>query len=516
MSAERLAAAKDYLSRRGLHPGLRRPGGSAVLASWQGPAAARRTDAQTRAFAAAQLSRLTDSWIATRDEIHQELKGDLDRLRARARQLENDNDFAARYLEMVETNIVGDTGPRLRSTIKNENGTPDKLAREAVEGAWEEWGRRGACVASGDLSFLEWCWHCARGTARDGEYLVYELLGADAENRFGYAIKIIDVERIATWLNREPSPGLNAIRLGIEYDGMGRPVNFHITSGSLSSRSTTVIPADRVIHRYRAKRAHQGRGVTWMHASMLSMHYVGEFALSALLAAKHGADHLGFFVSPDGEPPVEGKLDAEGNRIVTTAPGTYDTLPSGWDVKTVDSKYPNEVFDPFVKSANRRMASGLNVSYPALCNDHADLNYNSIRATQSDDRDQWRKYQAWFREAWLETIFARWFQFAMANKAIVIPNGAPLPIAKFTKFSAHAWQFRGWESNDPKQDIEAFILERDNFVDSATSYAARKGRDIEDVIDEIAHETAAASALPQPAQDPKKPPSTAPQKETTQ
>ena len=445
-----------------------------------------------RAFAAAQLSRLTEQWITTRDDIARELRSDLDALRDRSRQLEKDNDFAARYLELVETNIIGDTGVTLIPLAADAPGRPDQMARDAIMAAWQEWGRQGSCEVSGSMSWLELCWAIVRGTARDGEYLVEEIIGRDAGNRFNYALRVHDVARIATWLNREASQGANAISCGVEVDTFGRPVRYYLTAGprpSRYSRDVVAIDAARVIHRFRSRWADQPRGVPWTHAAMLSMHYAGEFALSALLAAKYGADHLGFFVTPDGQAPaLGGDEQSDGSRVVSSAPGTWETLPAGVDVKDIDTKYPSEAFDPFLKAANRRIASGLNVSYPALCNDHADLNYNSIRATQTDDRDQWRKAQSWFRENWLERVFDRWFDVAMAAGAITMPNGSALPITKAAKFRAHAWQFRGWASNDPLKDVEAFREAVSLGVDSRTAYVARSGRAIEDVIDDLKRE----------------------------
>lgn len=497
MTTSRLDAAKAYLAERNLTPSVRQPGASRVLGGWIGPEAKRRVAANARAFAAARLDRLTDSWRATSERINDELRTDLDALIRRSRELESNNDYAQRYLQMVETNVVGDAGPRLISLADNAPGNPDQLARDAIERAWKGWLKRGVCEISGTQSGIEVMWQIVRGTARDGDYIIEEIRGQAAGNAYGYALRLIDVTRLATWYNREPAAGVNAIRMGIEIDYYGRAVRYWFADTRHSAPQP--VSAQNIIHRFRGIRPEQVRGIPWMHASMLSMHFVGEFALSALVAAKHGADHLGFFVSPDGDPQaplLDGDTDERGRTITTSAPGTYDTLPMGYDVKTVDSKYPNEVFDPFVKSANRRMASGLNVSYPALCNDHADLNYNSIRATQSDDRDQWRKVQAWFREAWLETIFDSWLTMALASGAIRMPSGSPLPMAKREKFAAHAWQFRGWQSNDPLKDVQAFREELELHVNSRTRYTAERGREFDDVAREIALE---AQTAPTPA-----------------
>lgn len=144
-----------------------------------------------------------------------------------------------------------------------------------------------------------------------------------------------------------------------------------------------------------------------------------------------------------------------------------------------------------MKTTNRRMASGLNLSYPAICNDHSDLNYNSIRATQLDDRDQFRRHQRYFTESWLKPIFNRWLVYSLTNQAIILPNGSALPLARLDKFKPHAWQYRGWESNDPLKEMNAAkVAIQELRVESRTAFAAKYGREIDDVFNELANEEA--------------------------
>lgn len=450
----------------------------------------------SKSFAAAQLNRLTSTWRATAERIDDELRNDLDALRHRSRSLENNNDYARNYLDIVETNIIGDTAPRLISLVDNSPGSPDDGARRAISNAWSEWGKRGNCEITGQYSFTELCQALARCGARDGECLVIIHRGKPAGNAWGFALQLLDIDRLATWYNREASAGVNAVVTGVEIDSVGKPVAYHFSRGRrIDNRSTERVEAGTVLHRFKMQRPEQKRGIPWMHASMLSMHYAGEFALSALMAAKHGADHLGFFVTPDGSAPTLGDAasDEDGARIATSAPGTWDTLPDGVDVKTVDSKYPNEVFAPFIKSAHQRMASGLpGASYPELCNDYEAVNFSSIRAAVLAARDVWKKYHVWFADAWLEPIFADWLRLSLAKGAILLDNGSPLPIAKAAKFAAHAWQFRGWSWVDPLKDVqtakEAIALR----ITSRSRIAREQGRDIEDVFDELQSEAALA------------------------
>lgn len=450
-----------------------------------------------RAFAAAKLNRLTDSWRLTSEKIDDELRNDLDALRMRSRTLEGDNDFMRRYLDLVETNLIGETAPRLVSLADNAPGNPDTGARAAIVASWTEWGAPGVCEVSGQYSWTGLCQAIVRGTARDGEALVRLVYGPAAGNKWGFAIQLLDVDRIATWLNRQVADGQNAIVAGVEVGLTGRPVAVHFNTGPLTSaRSRTAerVPIDTVLHRFVAQRPEQRRGIPWGHAAMLSMYYAGEFALSALLAAKHGADHLGFFVTPDGEAPMIGDAaDEAGARIVTSAPGTWDTLPAGTDIRNVDARYPNEVFGPFLKSAYQRMASGLpGASYPELCNDYEAVNFSSIRAAVLSSRDEWRKRQKWFVEAWLDPIFADWLRWSLGNGAIVLANGSPLPIAKAQKFAAHGWQCRGWAWVDPLKDMQAAREALALGITSRTRLASEAGRDLEEVFDERQTEAAMA------------------------
>lgn len=471
-------------------------------------AAARRDLAaqQSRSFAAAQLNRLTSSWRVTADRIDDEIRADLDALRQRSRSLENNNDYARNYLDIVETNMIGDVAPRLVSQADNAPGNPDTGAREAIVNAWNDWSKVGNCEVSGQYSFTALCQSIVRATARDGECLVALHPGAD--NAYGFALQMIDVDRLATWLNRDAGEGQNAISGGVEVNAVGKPVGYHLTTGNGKSKSATRFDAKTLLHRFVVQRPEQKRGIPWMHASMLSMHYAGEFALSALMAAKHGADHLGFFVTPDGAPPNLGDdaTDELGAKIMTSAPGTYDTLPAGVDIRTIDSRYPNEVFGPFVKSAHQRMASGLpGASYPELCNDYEAVNFSSIRTAVLSTRDEWKKRHKWFADAWLDPIFAEWLRYALAKGAIKLANGSPLPVSKAEKFAAHTWQFRGWSWVDPLKDIQTAKEAIDLRVTSRTRVAREMGRDIEEIFDELQAEEALAGKYGQSLAPPPQP-----------
>ena len=78
-------------------------------------------------------------------------------------------------------------------------------------------------------------------------------------------------------------------------------------------------------------------------------------------------------------------------------------------------------------------------------------------------------------------------------------------MAKMDKFSAHAWQFRGWSWVDPLKDIQTAKEGIDLKITSRTRIAAEMGRDIEDVFDELQQEEKLAAKYGQSLAPPPQP-----------
>lgn len=441
-------------------------------------------------FIAAHQDRLTASWMAQARAINEELRSDLDKLRARARDLGKNNDYARKFLRMVARNLVGPAGFTLQCRVEDAPGQPDSAANSAIEAAFYVWARRGSAEITGRQSFADLSRAVAVAVARDGEALVRIVRGAAAGNGVGLALQHIDAGRLDTQMNRAPGNGRNAILMGVEVDEFHRPMAYWIKERvDASTGASRRFPAADMLHIFLPEQAEQARGLPWMHAAMLSMHDLGEFNRSALLAARKGADTLGWLTTPEGTAPADmaGQESAsEALYLPNTGDKAYiDVLPEGVDFKAYDSNYPNQVFDPFTKAILRRIASGLDVAYNSLANDLEGVNYSSIRAGVLEERDQWTTLQNWFIDAFLEPVFDEWFRLAMLS-GITLPNGAPLPVAKADKFRAHEWQGRRWAWVDPMKDIEAARLAVKSGIASPQMIAAQNGVDVEDVLKSIA------------------------------
>lgn len=453
---------------------------------------------QVRRLQAARLDRLTNDWLATEQSINQDLRTDLNRTRARGRDLAMNNDYATKFVGMVKNNIIGPGGIRLQMRVEDKPGTPDRLANAAIEDAWAEWSK--ACDITGQQSLRDMCETMVGGLPADGEFMLRLVRGTESGSRFGLALQLIDVDRIDTTFNIAGAPGRNAIIMGVEVNAYRRPVAVHVfaahpNDGANGSRMRVRLDINETLHRFRVERAEQMRGVPWMAPGMISLHHLGNFKLSALLAAEHGANHYGFFTAPDGQAPIGGVDTGTNEQITPTQPGTYDTLPTGTTFTPHESKYPNEVFGPFVKTTLQRIASGWRVAYHSLANDLEGVSYSSIRSGSLEERDRWAADQEWFISSTMEPIFQAWLQSSLLMGAITMPNGSALPASKIAKFSRHEWQPRRWEWVDPKSDMEAKILAVRAGLMSPQDLASAMGYDFDDVLTAIANAHTQAAAL---------------------
>jgi lambda family phage portal protein len=450
---------------------------------------------QQRDFAAAAFNRLTSGWNSNNTSANVDLYRGLDTLRARSRDLFNNNDYARRFGGMVTANVVGGSGVMLQARIYDKPGKPDSGANDAVEIAFDKWGARGTCDVTGRLSWRDLQLLIIKAVARDGEALIRKIRGKAAGNAYGYALQVLDIDRLDTKLMRAADKDVNEIKMGVEVDAFGRavahwlrpyhPGELWLAQGQVLSEHQRV-PAADILHVYMTDRPEALRGTPWMHAAMTRLNNLGGYEEAAVIAARVGASKMGFFKTAEGglDAAADGK-DAQGVPYTEAEPGAFGTLPDGMDFVPFNPDYPHAMYAEFVKACLRGVASGLGVSYHGLANDLEGVNFSSIRAGTLEERDQWIGIQQWFIDAFLEPVYQDWIKSALAFGQITLANGSPLPIEKADKFTAHTWQARRWQWVDPLKDMNASVLAIQNGLKAPQDVAAELGVDYEDVLVKI-------------------------------
>ena len=441
-----------------------------------------------RDYLAASKGRLYMDFKGSNKSADSEIRWSLRDLRNRSRDLERNNEYARRYLQLLQTNIVGENGFRLQLKGRNIDGTIDMAGNNIIEAAWEEFSRLGGPTVDGKMSMTDLSNHVIRGMARDGEVFLH--IVNKNYLRHGIGVQIIEPDRVDDQMNETLRDG-NQVRMGIELDSSTRRVAaYHVlvnNPGDYDYATTTTgtfrqrILADRMLHIYLQERADQTRGVPWTVTAMPALKMLHGYREAELVAARVGAAKMGFFTSPSGDGFTADGFEDTFTPLYDAEAGTFHQLPAGVDFKAFDPTHPTTAFADFEKAILRGIAGGLGVSYTALANDLEGTSYSSIRQGALEERDFYKTQQRFMIEHFIDPMFRLWMRHVM-DFALIPINGP----GKFEKFALGiSWRARGFQWVDPLKEINAAVVGLQNGIISHTDIAATYGRDAEETFAQI-------------------------------
>ncbi|HEY6110585.1 MAG TPA: phage portal protein [Gemmatimonadales bacterium] len=438
----------------------------------------------------ADLTRLTLDWIASCRSPDDEVRGTMRRLRARARELERNNAYAANYLQLLSDNVIGPHGFTHQAQVRNNDGNLNKQLNDKIEEAFADWCR--SVTRDGKLGLVQLEQLLMGTVARDGEVLVRKVRGPKYAH--GLALEPVDADLLDESFNRPAGPRDNEVRMGVEVDEDARPVAYHIFSDlySLTRRSLHQrerVPAEDMIHLYRPRRVNQTRGVTWFLPVMIPLRMLDGYEEAELVAARVAAAKMGFFTAKDEDVSEFNEGTGKGPITMEANPGSAEQLPPGWSFESWDPTHPTNAFGPFVKGTLRKIASGLHVSYNGLTSDLESVNYSSMRSGLLIERDTWRSLQDWWICSFRQAIYREWLSMATLSGDLVLDT------RDFRKFTAVKWTPRGWAWVDPQKDTAATVQALGFGLSTRTDALAEQGKDLETVLMQLAEEQELAEEL---------------------
>lgn len=451
-----------------------------------------------RLYLAAAQDRLMADMPMSLRSANAEIRPALKILRARSRHAAQNNDYAKQFLRLIRNNVPGPSGFGLQMRVTNPDGTQDVRANATIEESFAKWSRRGVCTVDGQLSRADLERLFARTLAVDGEVLLRHVRGWRG-NAWRYAVQVLTVDLLDENLNVPVGgsisngdyrlPKGNEIRMGVERDGWGRPVAYHLLTRhphddfvSMFGRRYERVAASEIMHAFVAEEIGAARGVPWMHAGMRRLAMLGGYEEAELVAARTAASKMGFFTSENGETEeLTGDAPAgDGDLISEAEPGTFEKLPPGVDFKSWSPEHPTQAFPAFLKSMLRGFASGVGVNYNALASDLEGVNYSSMRHGALQDRDEWKTLQDFQVAAMGLPIFEAWLDMGLLAGAI-----GNFPATKFEKFNAPEIVGRGWQWVDPKNDAETAEKQIALGINTRQRLCAERGIDFADTVAQL-------------------------------
>lgn len=263
------------------------------------------------------------------------------------------------------------------------------------------------------------------------------------------------------------------------------------------------IPAERVLHWYKPKRAGQLRGVPEIGSSLSLFGVLRRYTKAVLGAAETAASIAGVLeteLAAGASAPTVATMDE-----VPIPHRALLTLPAGQKAKAFDGTQPTTEYGAFKGEVLTEAGQPVNATRNVVTGSSAEYNYSSGRLDHGIFQDGIRVRRSDFATAILDAIFREWIAEA-GRIAGYLPEGLP-PLATWSV----GWRFSGFVSLDPVKDATTDDLRLKNGTTTYAEIYAERGEDWEEAFEQQARELArrkqlglptAQGASPPPAPEP--------------
>lgn len=451
-----------------------------------------------RQYAAAKDSRMSGDWAPATSDVNTLIRTSSPTVRHRTRQLVRDFAYFSRAVKVLVDHTVG-TGVVMQSRVtrgRTRDGK-SKLHTSAVreiEDVWKRW--MDECDASGRLHYheLERLWK--RQDVECGE----SLLVLSWDNSPGRYLPLTVQMYEPDWLTSDfaKAQGNNLLDQGLEFDPLtGRVVAYHfaVPDGflQLSGKTrTTRVPAEHVVHGYETLRPGQLRGISPFTPAILLADDLDQYLGAEISRANMAAKWLAFVETADVGRWMRGRAttDAEtGHKVSVLENAIIDFMAPGDKININAADVPGQSFTPFTKFVLQMVAVATGVTYELLSGDYQGLNYNTTRTLRNDFAKSCRPMVQRHIRQFSQPLFRAVLDAAHLKGRLSLPGYGSDP----GRWAENLWQPPGVEPLDLLRESRGQIDLVDNLLYSPQELITGRGRDPEDVLNEIAEFNAAAS-----------------------
>ncbi|MBE7413849.1 MAG: phage portal protein [Deltaproteobacteria bacterium] len=442
---------------------------------------------KARQYAAAKVSRTGGDWLPVNQDVNSIIRSSSEIIRGRSRQLVRDFPYFNRAINNLVNYSVG-IGIVFQSRVQDEDGKYDKKAIRAIEDA-VKWAFE-EMHAAGKLHYCELERLAKRQDVESGELLFVKKAIKETGRYIPYALQ----EYEADWLTTayaKPADG-NELDQGIEFDpntGRVKAYHFAVPSGYGASitagTKTQRVPAEYVIHNFQTLRPGQLRGISPFTTAILIAHDLGDYMDAEIDGAKLAAKYLAIVETPDalGFQNARGQLDPNtGKKIEELENAIIEYLRPGEKISFAQHNRPGDKFSPFVKFCLRMVAVATDTTYELLTSDYDTISYSNLRGIRNDFAVMMKPHSMrHIRHVTKPVVEDVITQAVLAGK---------LDLPGFWKNPRHYFRGTytppGMESIDPLREGAAWIEQIKAGIRSPQEVVAGRGRDYEEVLDELA------------------------------
>jgi lambda family phage portal protein len=417
-------------------------------------------------------------------------------LRSRARYEVANNSYAKGIVLTLANYVVG-TGPRLQML------TGDPEANRVLEKEFARWARaagladklrtmRIAQCESGEVFAL-----LATNPRVDAPVqLDVQPIEADQVASPHGAVGLLDRLAVGRTGVRGPNGPTaqqsNSPIDGIVFDEFGNPVAYYVLQQHPGDNAAwkaggvdfDVMPAESVIHLFRAERPGQSRGIPEITPALPLFAMLRRYTLAVLGAAEMAALPSGVIYTDAAA------ADADASQVepmdqVEMDRGTWMTMPYGWKIGQIKAEQPTTVYGDFKHEVINEIARCLNMPFNIAAGNSSGYNYASGRLDHQAFFKAIRIDQAYLADVVLDRIFKAWL-----NEAVLIEGYLPQSVRTLDFDASHQWFWDGLEHVDPQKEANAQATRLSSNTTTLAPEFAKAGLDWESELRQRAREVA--------------------------
>lgn len=472
-----------------------------ALANMQARAALNEARQVALAYEAASRQKKLSTWSTTHRGPNAEAQGAIVPLRARSRDLVENNAWAAKAVRVISARTVGSgIGAKPRASSPREAKKAGELYRE-----WSE--NPELCDVHGQLTVAGMQALAMREVAEGGEVLLLRRLSDRSDFPIRTRIQLLQGDHIDTMRNEEKSSAGGPIVQGVEYDLEGRPAAYWLfpthpgeTTWAVTLESQRIDAAD-VAHIHRIDRVGQVRGIAWGAPVLLRSRDFDDYERAQLVRQKIAGCFSALLHTPfaSSTPQSEGLSIAKGTSggAAETAegqdvelgqageinPGSIKVLPPGYDFKLLN---PPGVqgYGEYAAFSLRAIAAGFGTSYEALSGDYSQVNWSSARMGNLAFQDE---IATWQHHMLIPRGCRRIWSWFVEDATKLSGQLRQVPTAE--------WRTKTPPMTEPVKEGKAVRDRVRAGLNSWQDEVRRSGRDPDEVLEELAEDAARAEKL---------------------
>jgi lambda family phage portal protein len=392
--------------------------------------------------------------------------GDLQTLRARARDLARNAPIAAGARNTARTNVIG-PGLKLRAKVDRDLLGISEEAAEAwesrVETLFHLWARSKQADVARRINFYQMQALAFTSAWDSGDVFALRRY-KEGTSFLALCVHMLEADRVSTPTDRQNDFYL---RDGVELDEDGAVTAYHVLNRHPGDNPTALplepadwarIPANGdhglplMVHFLNVDRIEQTRGIPALAPVIESLKQLDRYAEAELMAAvvsafftvfiKSNGDDTGDTNGLEGVPQMPGMAPVYGSQEVALGSGTIAELAPDEDITIANPNRPNANFDPFFLAVIRQIGIALGIPYEVLIM-HFSSSYTASKAALETARQFFGDLRNGVATGFCQPIY-EWFLYEAVVRGIVkAPGFLDDPIARA------AWGGSDWLGRAP-------------------------------------------------------------------